>query len=210
MLGCAFEQVGQEGEGVLLNSISGKFADYDELQVASIKSGKLKYTSYYFYTADGGIVDTDGWYNGDFEPIGDSIQIPVGSAFWFISENNKAKDATISGQVHNGSFTHTITDKKMMICSAFPVAFNPNVNCNWVGFEDYDEIQVSSINKNTGKLKYESSYYYTQDGGIVDEDGWYDGDFALIEEPITVAGQGFWLVLGGTSGRSFVEQSPVK
>ena len=212
MLGCAFEQVGQEGEGVLLNDISGAFADNDEMQVASIVKGKLKYSSYYYLTEDGGMaMEGDGWYDEEFNAVGDVDRIPLGSAFWFISENGKAKSVTVSGEVRSTPFTHTLKDKKSMICSAFPVAFNPNENCTWTGFEDNDEIQVAQINKSTGKLKYTSYYYLTEDGGMAMEGtGWYDEEFSLVTKPITVVGQGFWLVLNSTNGRGFVEASPLK
>ena len=207
MLGCTFEAVGTT-DGVTLNSLQGEFVDADELQVASLNDqGITEFTSYYYFTEDGGMVDADGWYNGDFESIGDTVRIPVGSAFWFIAEN--AKGVTVAGQVHLGEYTHTITDKKSMVCSAFPVAFNPNVNCTWDGFVDADEIQVAKVNEQ-GITEFTSCYYFTEDGGMVDEDGWYNGDFEKITEPIAAAGQGFWLMLEDPSGHVFKETSPVK
>ena len=205
MLGCAFENLDNAVNGCLLKDLSGDFEDYDELQVASIVNNKLKYTSYYYY-ADDGITGYVGWHNEDFDYVGDTTTIPTGSAFWFISSGS-AKAITVSGQVGKQEFTHTLKDKKAMICSAFPIMFNPNENCSWSGFEDYDEIQVSRIvNK---KLKY-TSYYYYADDGITGNIGWHNEDFDFIEDPICGVGQGFWLILGSASGHGFVETSPIK
>ena len=212
MLGCAFEQVGVAGEGVLLNDLQGDFEDYDELQVASLNAkGKVAFASYYYYTEIGGMaMEGDGWYNEDFQLVGNTMRIPVGSAFWFIPSSGAAKAVTLAGQVGAGSFPHTIKDKQSMICSAYPVAFNPNVNSTWEGFEDYDEIQVSRVNSK-GKIAFTSYYYYTEVGGMAMEgDGWYDEDFQKLTEPICAVGQGFWLILGNPAGHSFVETSPLK
>ena len=43
---------------------------------------------------------------------------------------------------------------------------------------------------------------------MVDEDGWYDGNFEKISEPIAIVGQGFWFMPQGVV--TLTEKSPVK
>ena len=57
-------------------------------------------------------------------------------------------------------------------------------------------------------IQFNEYFYFTADVGMVDEDGWYDGNFEKISEPIAIVGQGFWFMPQGVV--TLTEKSPIK
>lgn len=208
MLGVQFSAIEVSSSGVYIKDIQGDFEEEDELQFAyTDEGGLIQFNIYTYFTADGGMVDEDGWYNGDFEAVGDEL-LPIGGAMWFFTSSGDAKAATMSGQITKDPIVRTFSEANNMICGSFPVAFNPNgKNVSWSGLSEEDEIQVAYTDSD-GLIQFTVYTYFTADGGMVDEDGWYDGDFSKVESAIVEVGQGFWLFPQSTV--TLTETSPLK
>ena len=206
IVGCNFVSTDGVTEGIKFSDIKGEFEDYDNIQVASIVDGKITFTDYYYFSKDGGMVSDTGWYADDMVTFVGNETLKLGSAIWFGSGTEKA--VTLSGQVYKGDFTHKFTETQEMVCSAFPVAFNPN-KATWVGLQDYDNIQTSSVVD--GKIVFTDYYYFSAEGGMVSTTGWYLEDMETMAGEIAVPGQGFWLTFNGEPSEvSLIETTPLK
>lgn len=207
MAGCQFVDVADGISGVKLGDLKGDFTDFDLIEFASCDDeGHVSCTSYVYFTYDGTGMD-DGWYDEEPAPANE-MRIPLGAAVWFTG--SEAKGVTVSGQVYGGTYTHTFTTPISMVCSAFPTAFNPNdtTRVRWDGVQDFDLIEVASCDEE-GHVSCASYVYFTYDGTGMD-DGWYDEEPALVEAPIAIGGQGFWLTLGDPTSVQMIEYSPIK
>ena len=206
MLGIQFNSI--NASGVTFKDIKGEFEEEDTIQIAYTDSdGLIQFDEYFYFTADVGMVDEDGWYNGDFESVADT-SLPRGAAMWFMPSSGASKDATISGELSKESVVRTFTEPNNMICASFPVPFNPNsTDYTWEGLTEEDTIQVAYTDSD-GLIQFNEYFYFTADVGMVDEDGWYDGNFEKISEPIAIVGQGFWFMPQGVV--TLTEKSPVK
>ena len=208
MLGSSFAGVGTNVDGFTLESLQGNFADEDAIQVSYMDDdGIVQFTTYQYLTVDGFGMDADGWYDGNYE-LANETMIPRGSAVWFIS--SEPKSIQTSGEVATGDTIHAaFTEQYSMICSAYPVAFNPNASSvTWSGLVDEDEIQVAYVDSD-GIVQFNVYQYLTVDGFGMDADGWYDGNYELVSEPIAEVGQGFWLILSDFANVTLTEKSPI-
>lgn len=205
MLGVVFKNVAGNVDGITLADINGEFVSYDEIQVSYMADGLINFNVYQYLTVDDG-VDADGWYDGSWESAA-SVVIPRGSAVWFVSTSGDAKDVTLAGEVATGSTTHpAFSESSNMICSAYPIAFNPNASTvTWTGLNSYDEIQVSYMEN--GLINFDVYQYLTTDDGV-EVDGWHNGSWELVDAPITAAGQGFWLVVSDFENVTLTEAFP--
>lgn len=215
MLGCQFVDVADGESGILLGNIKGEFEDNDELQLTSCDEvGAISSVSFFYFTEASGMGwDGDGWYSSESGmKANDDTEIAHSTAMWFTGAS-AAKPATISGQVYNGNYTHTFSALTEMVCSAFPVPFNPNdtEKVQWTGLTDNDEIQVTSCDE-TGAISSVSYFWFTEESGMGwDGDGWYSSESGLkTDEPVVVAGQGFWLTLADPANVTMVETCPIK
>ena len=207
MLGSSFASVGSDADGFTLGSLLGDFADEDAIQVSYMDDdGLVQFATYQYLTVEFGM-DADGWYNGDYELANDTV-IPRGSAVWFVS--NVPKSVQTRGEVPKANTVHpAFTEKYSMICSAYPVAFNPNASSvTWSGLVDEDEIQVAFVDPD-GIVQFNVYQYLTVDGSGMDADGWYDGNYELVTAPIAEVGQGFWLIVSNYAKASLTEKSPI-
>ncbi len=206
MLGVPFKGVGNNYDGVKLSDINGEFVSYDEIQISYMEDGLINFNTYQFLTEEDG-VEAAGWYDGSWEPAADCI-IPRGSAVWFVSSSGDAKGVTVAGEVTKGSTTHpAFEESSNMICSAYPVAFNPNATTvTWAGLQPYDEIQVSYMED--GLINFNTYQYLTEEDGV-EKNGWYNGSWELVEEPIASVGEGFWLIVSDYANVTLTEKSPI-
>ena len=204
----AMDSGAKTGDGILLQDLKGNFSNEDNLQMAYVDdSGMVQFVNCYYFTVDEGGMDQDGWYNEDYEYVGDSQRIPIGTACWFLSADD-SKAITTAGQVYGSNFTHTFDEPVEMVCLAFPVEFNPNA-VSWTGLTNEDNIQVSYVD-DSGMVQFINCYYFTVDEGGMDEDAWYNEDYEKIESAITVPGQGFWLMIADPENATLIETSPLK
>ena len=205
MLGCSFR--GMDGTDFMkLSAIQGDFESMDEIQVSYLtEDGFIEFNVYqYLTTADG--VDADGWYDGSWDSA-DGIEILRGSAVWFSSSNGKS--LTSSGEVVKSETVHpAFTAPTVMVCSAYPVAFNPNAETvAWDGLSPMDEIQVAYMTED-GFMEFNVYQWLTKDDGVA-EDAWYDGSWDKVVDPITAVGQGFWLSMADYESVKMIETSPL-
>lgn len=209
MVGCQFVNVADGVSGIPLKDLKGEFTDFDLIEIASCdNSGRISISSYTYFTLEGSGFE-DGWYTD--EGPAEDVSIPHGSAVWFTGSDG-AKPVTISGQVFNGNegiFTHTINMPTEMVCSAFPVAFNPNdtSRVTWQGLTDFDLIEVGTCDE-MGRVSISSYTYFTLEGSGF-EDGWYT-DEGPVDFNIVEAGKGFWLTVGNPGEAKMIETSPLK
>ena len=206
MLGCTFADVTGTSQGVKLGALVGNFEAYDGIQIAYMQNGVIEFTQYQYLTEDDGVA-ANGWYDGSWESAADVV-IPRGSAVWFVSSSGTSKDVTSAGEVPSTSMIHpAFAESSNMICSAYPVEFNPNaVSVAWSGLKSYDEIQVSYVNE--GIIEFNQYQWLTEDDGV-DEAAWYDGNWEKVTVPIAAVGQGFWLVLSNPDAVTMAETSPL-
>ena len=205
MLGCSFKGMA-ENDSLKLGAIQGDFESMDEIQVAYMtEDGFIEFDVYQYLTEDDG-VDANGWYDGSWESAGD-VEIPRGSAVWFSS--SAAKDLTSAGEVAKEATVHpAFTESTVMICSAYPVAFNPNAETvAWNGLSSMDEIQVAYMTED-GFIEFNVYQWLTEDDGV-DEAAWYDGSWEKIADPIAAVGQGFWLSMADPESVTMTETSPI-
>lgn len=229
MLGMSFEGIG-DSTGVALKELKGDFEDFDNIQVARVEfneeedSNELCFTDYFYLASgdDGGSAPEEtgaGWYLDDMTTPAFDETIPLGSAVWFISSSGSPKGITVAGQVRGSAYTHPDFDESMeMVCSAFPVSFNPNA-ADWQGLEDFDNIQVARVEWNEEEGSNDlcfTDYFYlasSEDGGSAPEEtgaGWYLDDMtSLVDSGIADPGQGFWLITASPANVKLVEQSPI-
>jgi len=208
MLGSTFKNANNGTDGVKLSELIGEFAAYDEIQVSYMdEDGYIQFTVYQYLDTDEG-VDADGWYDGAWESAA-NVVLPRGSAVWFVSASGTGKSVTTSGEVVSTSTTHpAFAEPSNMICSAYPIEFNPNAaTVTWTGLSAYDEIQVSYVDQD-GYIQFTVYQYLNTDEGV-DEDGWYDGAWEKVTTPIAGVGQGFWLVLSDFENVTLTEASPI-
>ena len=205
MLGCSFRtMIGDDA--MKLSAIQGDFESMDEIQVSYLTDdGFIEFNVYQYLTTDDG-VDANGWYDGSWETAGD-VEIPRGSAVWFSSST--AKNLTSSGEVVKSETIHpAFTESTVMICSAYPIAFNPNADTvAWNGLSSMDEIQVAYMTED-GFIEFNVYQWLTEDDGVA-ETAWYDGSWEKVVDPIAVIGQGFWLSMADCESVTMVETSPL-
>lgn len=206
MLGVTFKNVAGGTDGIKLSELIGDFVSYDEIQVSYMEEGLINFNAYQYLTEEDG-VEKNGWYDGSWESAAD-YTIPRGSAVWFISASGEAKDVTTAGEVSKGETVHpAFTEASNMICSPYPIAFNPNApTVSWTGLTSYDEIQVSYMEE--GLINFNAYQYLTEEDGV-EKNGWYDGSWEFVEAPIAAAGQGFWLILSDCTNVTLTEKSPI-
>ena len=206
MLGITFKGVANNCDGIKLSDIKGDFVSYDEIQVAYVEDGLINFNTYQYLTEEDG-VDAAGWYDGSWESAATYV-ISRGSAVWFVSSSGSAKNVTVAGEVTKGATTHPAFDESSnMICSAYPVAFNPNASTvTWTGLRSYDEIQVSYMED--GVINFNTYQYLTEDDGV-EKNGWYNGSWELVESPIASVGEGFWLIVSNYANVTLTEKSPI-
>lgn len=209
MIGPCFGEIGKTGLGeVLLEDLKGDFEDEDEIQISFMQGTKVRFTSYYYYTEDGAWgVDKDGWYEDENTYIGDTVSLKQGQAAWLISKGSSTQSGEVNG---NEIVLNNFSKSWEMVVNPYPVAFNPNSSdIVWDGVQDEDEIQVSYMQGT--KVRFNSYYYYTEDGAWgVDQDAWYIDENTMVEDPIAAAGQGWWLITANPSDVSITFKSPVK
>ena len=206
MLGVQFNSINDSG--IKFKDITGSFEDEDTIQIAYTDSeGLIQFDEYFYFTADVGMVDKNGWYDGDFKSVTET-SLPRGAAMWFMPSSGVSKDITIAGELSKGNVVRTFAEPNNMICASFPVPFNPNsTDYTWEGLSEEDTIQVAYTDSE-GLIQFNEYFYFTADVGMVDEDGWYDGNFERISNPIALVGQGFWFMPRGTV--TLIEKSPVR
>ena len=207
MLGSTFKNTTTGADGIKLSELVGDFAAYDEIQVSYMDGdGYIQFNVYQYLDTNEG-VDADGWYDGAWEPA--DILIPRGAAVWFISSSGSAKEVTTAGEVAATSTLHpAFAEQYNMICSAYPVEFNPNAaTVTWTGLNAYDEIQVSYMDGD-GYIQFDVYQYLNTDEGV-EENGWYDGAWEKVTTPVAGIGQGFWLILSDYENVTLTEASPI-
>ena len=204
MIGATFRDIATGADSIRLGDLVGDFESYDEIQIPYMDGRFIEFVAYQYLTEDDG-VDADGWYDGSWESA-DDVTLARGQAAWFVSAT--AKPVITSGEVVAGTTTHpAFTEASSMICSAYPIPFNPNAETvTWTGLNSYDEIQVSYMDGRF--IEFISYQWLTEDDGV-DVDGWYDGSWDLVTEPIVDAGQGFWLILSDCENVTLTEASPL-
>ena len=211
MLGVPFSNVNGNDSGVLLKDIAGNFGIWDEIQFSYMdEHGLVQFNTYFYLNEDEG-GECEGWHDGDYVYIGDSVSIPAGAAVWVISQNNDALSITSSGEVRKSAFVHSnFKETYNLVSSAFPVAFNPNANTvTWSGLNIWDELQVAFVDED-GLIQFTQYFFLDENEGGEADNKWHDGDYCLVTEPIAAVGQGFWLITADPENVSFTEKSPIE
>ena len=186
----------------MLDKLTGTFSSGDEIQIPYTTMNGFDFVTYQYLTMDDDGMD-DGWYDGDWSPVGDTVQLPQGNAVWYYSASGSG-DVLVSGEVSKLPFTKTFSDPYTMTASGFPIAFNPNATKFSWGMSSGDEIQVPYTTANG--FDFVTYQYLTMDNDGMD-DGWYDGDWNLLASNIADVGQGFWVY--APNGGLMTELSPV-
>ena len=205
IFGVSFSEVGGD-EGIFLDDLKGEFAAWDSIQISYTDNGKTKLKDY-LYSTDGEIDETDGWYDGEYNYVGKTDRIGFGQGAWLVTEN--PTDLTTAGEVKKGHKIHTFTDPKTLVSSYYPTPFCPNAaSVTWSNISAWDSIQVFYTDNGKTKLQ---DYLYSTEGEIDETDGWYDGEYNLLDadQEIAKAGEGFWLVLDSFEDAAFTEVSPL-
>ena len=189
-----------------LDTLNGTFSSGDQIQIPYTLVDGIQYDfiTYQYLTLDDDGMD-DGWYDGDWSPVGDTVELPQGSAVWYYSASGSG-DVTVSGEVSKLPFAKTFTDPYTMEAVGFPVAFDPNDPKFTWSMSSGDQIQVPYTLVDGIQYDFVTYQYLTLDNDGMD-DGWYDGDWNLLEGNIADVGQGFWIY--APNGGSVTEISPV-
>ena len=192
----------------------GLFADTAPCMMVRTPEGG--YDTYY-YLSDGVWSDElggygPGWCDAGGSELGeDAGVIPVGTAVWFVDQNNTKSSVTIAGEVLSDATT-TISFNTGYTLSAVPypksVSFN---DIKFVGIEGvpYDDDGLFAdtapcMMVRTPEGGYDT-YYYLSDGVWSDElggygPGWCDAggsELASYDEIAIQFGSAFWIYLTG-------------
>ena len=209
IIGISFNEVGTE-KGILFNDLKGDFPEEDtSIQVSETNAKGKTILKDYYYSKNGSYMDDDGWYNDGWDYIGDTEYLKWGQGAWLLT--SEPVDVTTAGEVKKGHKIHTFTDPKTLVAGYYPVPFCPNSkNVTWTGMTGEDEsIQVFRTNAK-GKTILED-YYYSLDGSMMDDDGWYTSGWDLLAEDDAIAGvgEGFWFIPGNFETAAITEVSPL-
>ena len=200
MVGISFAECA--GGSLMLEKLTGTFSSGDEIQIPYTTENGFDFVSYQYLTMDNDGMD-NGWYDLGWDYVGDTVQLPQGSAVWYYSASGSG-NVSVSGEVSKLPFSQTFSDPYTMVASGFPVAFNPNdAQFSW-SMSSGDEIQVPYTTENG--FDFVSYQYLTMDNDGMD-DGWYDLGWGLLEGNIVSVGQGFWVY--SQNGGSVTEVSPI-
>ena len=189
----------------MLEKLNGTFASGDQIQVPYIMPNgvNVDFDVYQYLTEDNDGMP-DGWYDGGWGYVGDTVGLPQGSAVWYYSVNGSG-NVTVSGEVSKLPFSKTFSDLYTMEASGFPISFNPNdAKFSW-SMSSGDQIQVPFTMENGVNVNYDVYQYLTEDDDGM-PNGWYDGGWGEISH-IADVGQGFWVY--APNGGSVTEISPI-
>ncbi len=204
MTGACFVDV-TEGDSVDLTSI--KVAGYTGECMDTVYVQVLNYlgqtTATYYWQDDNGGGDFDpGWYDEDYAPIAaGEVFIDAGTALW--TSGDDGIYLTYSGQV-------------LTAATAVPLRFGytPVANPNAVAVDLTDILVTGYTGEcmdtvNIQVLNYlgqtTATYYWQDDNGGGDFDpGWYDEDYAPIEEDTVIIQPGDGLWVAGDDGLEVV------
>ena len=171
-----FADVGVDGvdlQNVKLKNAVGSETEFIQTFTAA---GALN-PSYSYLTVDADGMD-DGWYDGDWNLVeGETITAGKGFLFW-----NNSGDASLefSGEVVKGTQTIPVSLGYSIMGNASPVAVDIQDMklLNAIGSET-EFIQTFTA---SGALNPSYSYLTLAADGM--DDGWYDGDWNLVEENV--------------------------
>ena len=206
MLGISFTECA--GGALKLDKLEGAFTSGDQIQVPFTMSDGFTpdFVTYQYLTEADDLVDADGWYDGGWSYIGDTVELSQGEGVWYYSASG-IKGVTVAGEVSKNVFSKTFVEPFTMTSSGFPVKFNPNAaNFTW-SMSSGDQIQIPFTMSDGFTPDFITYQYLTESEDLVDVDGWYDGGWALVDNVIADVGQGFWVY--SQNGGSVTSTSPI-
>ena len=169
-----FADVGVDGVDIQNIKLTGSSGDMSDLIQTFTSAGNLN-PEYMYLTMDGFGYE-NGWYDTDFALVEETVEPGKGFLFW----NNSGATINFSGEVLAGQ-------KNLDVAAGYSIMGNPLPKdidiqdmklINSVG-DMSDLIQTFT---SAGNLNPE--YMYLTMDGFGYEDGWYDTDFALVEETV--------------------------
>ena len=147
-------------------------ASYDQFQVFD-STGEVIQTVYYW-------ADDQSWYDFATDAPMNDVEIPVGTAYFFSSQNGGSM--VVSGQVLTDSVQVSLANGFTPFGNPYPVAVTFGSLSN-TGLVSYDQFQLFDT---TGEV-IQTVYYWA------DDQSWYDfATDAPMNDEIIPAGQGFF------------------
>jgi len=175
----AFTTVGTNAQVGQLSAIRGAtLSDGDQIQFMDA-DGNIPLI-YAWFTAAGQAVAVDGWYDGDFNLVDATLPQGVG---YFIYAQNPGSVVQNAGEVKDQSVTTTIPTGLGAAGNATPTARTLSRLVLGGNATDGDQIQFVDADGNVPQIYA----WFTAAGQAVAVDGWYDGDFNLVDGPIAAS-----------------------
>ena len=191
-----FADVGVDGMDIQKIKLVGSTGDLSDYIQTFTAAGALN-PEYSYLTMDGFGVE-DGWYDGNYELVTETIDPGKGFLFW----NNSQATLNFSGEVTPGQRNLDISAGYSIMGNAQPVAIDiQDMKIINSAGDLSDYIQTFTA---AGALNPEYSYL-TMDGFGV-EDGWYDSNYELVSE--TVQPGAAFLLWNGTDAEGMKLQLP--